>query len=235
LTYKLFWTALDWIFPPKCGGCKTPGTRWCQDCQSKTHQILPPVCTICGLKNRFGGIICQHCKDNPPRVTAVRSWAYYTEPVRNAVHQLKYYRNIGLGEIFSKPLTEILDISGWVIDLITPVPLGAARKMERGYNQASLLAKPVALRLNYPYLPKSIFRTRETKSQVDLTLKQRKLNVAGAFKANQRFVLGKNILVIDDVTTSGSTLDSCADALFQAGAEKVYGLTLARAGNPPAF
>jgi competence protein ComFC len=234
LIYNFFWTALDWLFPPSCGGCKTPGTRWCHDCQSITNQILPPICTICGLNHLYGGI-CNQCKNIPPKVTALRSWAFFNEPIRNAVHQLKYYQNIGLGNEFSKPLADVLAASGWEIDLITPVPLGPARKKERGYNQASLLAKPVALRLNYPFLPHSLFRTRETESQVDLTLKQRKLNIAGAFQANERLVSGNNILVVDDVTTSGSTLDSCADALFQAGAEKVYGLTLARAGNSPAL
>ena len=229
LTYKWIWTALDWLFPPKCGGCNLTGTRWCPLCQAKVNQIAPPYCDKCG-KNLPQVGLCNHCKENPPRITAARSWAVFGGPIREAIHQLKYYRNIALGDAFSLQLTNILLTSDWEIDIITPVPLGVARLKERGYNQASLLARPIALRLNLPYLPKVIIRTRETQSQVELTLKQRKMNVAGAFKANQEDVAGNNILLVDDVTTSGSTLDSCADALFRAGANKVYGLTLARAG-----
>jgi ComF family protein len=133
-----------------------------------------------------------------------------------------------LGVVFTQSLVKVFKNTGWEVDIITPVPLGVARQRERGYNQASLIARPIALKLKIPFLPKVLERTRETNSQVDLTLEQRQENVAGAFKARSPDVLGRKILVVDDITTSGSTLNSCADALFEAGAEKVFGLTLAR-------
>ncbi len=113
--------------------------------------------------------------------------------------------------------------------MVVPVPLGVARKKERGYNQASLLAYPLALRFNLAYRPKALWRVRETKSQVSLNRQERQKNVSEAFKAGAKLVNEKTILVIDDVTTSGATLDACAVALLKAGAKKVYGLTLARA------
>jgi competence protein ComFC len=136
-----------------------------------------------------------------------------------------------MGEALSKPLINLACQLNWDLDMVVPVPLGAARQKERGYNQASLLARPLAMQLNLNYRSKALLRVRETQSQIELNREQRKLNVAGAFRADPKNVAGKNVLVIDDVTTTGSTLDSCADALLYAGAGKVYGLTLARAEN----
>jgi len=226
--YRWFWKGIDLLFPPSCAGCNVPGTRWCQGCHQKISLIEPPYCVICGQNLPAPGI-CSHCKENPPRINGIRSWALFTGPIRNALHRLKYQRDIGLGDVFTKSLIKVLQNSTWQVDLIIPVPLGIAREKERGYNQASLIAKPIALRMKIPYLPKAVVRTKETLSQVELTREQRKENVAGAFQAHPGDVLDKKVLIVDDVATSGSTLDSCADALFRAGAVNVYGLTLARA------
>ena len=228
LSYKWFWIMLDGLFPPRCAGCGTSGVRWCQDCHTKAMRVMPPYCDICGNQQPEQGI-CYRCKANPPNITAVRSWAFFGGPLRKAVHRLKYQRDIGLGEVFAEPLVEVFGSFPWEIELIIPVPLGVARQKERGYNQSSLLARPVAYMMKIPYKPKALQRTRETRSQVDLTREQRKQNVAGAFQARREHVFGRNILVVDDVTTSGATLDSCAEALLRAGARIVYGLTLARA------
>jgi ComF family protein len=191
-------------------------------------RITPPYCNICG-QNTAKNDLCIRCAENPPRINAIRSWGLFDDPLRKAIHSLKYQRDIALGDVFTNPLIHVLDTTNWQIDLITPVPLGIARQRERGYNQSSLLARPIALKMGIQCKPKAISRIRETISQIDLTREQRRENVAGAFQAGTTDVYGKNILLVDDVATSGSTLDSCADALFQAGALKVYGLTLARA------
>jgi ComF family protein len=117
----------------------------------------------------------------------------------------------------------------WQVDTVIPVPLGIARFAERGYNQASLLARPLAWGLGLDFLPGVLSRVRETRSQVDLTGAERKLNVKGAFQANRDLIAGRKILIIDDVATSGATIDACATALLEGGACQVYGLTLARA------
>ena len=115
------------------------------------------------------------------------------------------------------------------MNLVIPVPIGAARKKERGYNQAALLAWPLAVGSAIPYCSQGLIKTRDTPSQVGLDSQQRRANVAGAFQARPRMVTGKCVLVVDDVTTSGATLEVCSSALLQAGASSVYALTLARA------
>lgn len=189
---------------------------------------MPPICEKCGVR-LTGGRECTRCRQNPPRIQAIRSWAVFGGPVRNAIHGLKYQRQVGLGWVLSAGMAEVAEENDWPIDLVTPVPLGVARQKERGYNQASLLALPLAFRRKWQYAPKALIRSRETRSQVDLNREERRLNVKGAFTARGSIVAGKCVLVVDDVTTSGATLDACGEALYQAGAKAVYGLTLAQA------
>jgi ComF family protein len=149
--------------------------------------------------------------------------------VRSALHQLKYRRDIALGERLAEPLSALYQAQGWSIDLVTPVPLGIARLKERGYNQAALIARPFSLANDLRYDPHALKRTRETRSQVGLSVAERKINVKDAFMARSEVVAGKNVLLIDDVATSSATLDACSAALCMAGAAQVYCLTLARA------
>jgi ComF family protein len=149
--------------------------------------------------------------------------------LRNAIHRLKYYRDIALGEILARPMIVCLSLIAWNVDLVIPVPISLSRRSERGYNQAALLARPIALYFGMNYQPQALKKSRETRSQVGLSVKERQANVHGAFFAEQRIVEGKNILVVDDVTTSGATLNACGQALRNAGAKQVYCLTLARA------
>lgn len=226
--YQFIWSTLDWVFPPKCGGCGKTGARWCPNCQANVHAIIDPLCPLCGQKIDHQGL-CFRCQKTPPRYTALRSWAFFEGNIRTAIHQLKYNRNVGLGEVLARSMVGLFRRLEWEADLVSPVPLGLARLAERGYNQSSLLARPLSLALNLPYRPEVIRRSRETRSQVGLTAAERRLNVAGAFVAQPKLAAGRRILVVDDVTTSGSTLEACADALMIAGARKIYCLTLARA------
>lgn len=151
--------------------------------------------------------------------------------MHQAIHRMKYQHDVGLGEVLARPLTALLRKLDWEFDVVLPVPLGVARLRERGYNQAALLARPIALELGVRYLPRALDRVKETRSQVGLNYSQRRKNVQDAFRAQSGKVTGKGVLVIDDVTTSGSTLEACAAALRSAGAGRVYGLTLARADH----
>jgi len=233
LEYRLYqWsrTALDWVFPPSCAGCGTVGLRWCSTCHEEIQCLYPPYCQRCGQKYEIGkNSVCNRCQADPPKMTAIRSWALFGGPLRQALHRIKYQRDIALAEVFSRYMIECLELQGWNIDIVAPVPIGRKRKKQRGYNQAGLLAKPLALGLGLSYKPKALVRERETISQVGLTLKQRRQNVGGAFSSSSALVKDQNILVVDDVVTSGSTLDACAQVLWHAGAKNVYGLTLARA------
>ncbi|MGB8213834.1 MAG: phosphoribosyltransferase family protein [Anaerolineales bacterium] len=115
------------------------------------------------------------------------------------------------------------------MNLVVPVPLGRQRMKERGYNQVALLAMPLAAIQGWRYSPRVLTRVRETRSQVGLSVAERKENISGAFQANPALVSGKTILLMDDVATTGATLSACSDALVKAGAKIVYALTLARA------
>lgn len=225
--YHIFWEALDWIYPPSCGGCGSMGVRWCTNCESSLVQIREDVCSICGYPygNRN---ICEKCFRSKPSYTQLRSIYRYQTSIRRSLHQLKYKNDLGFGEILGQKCAEFLKSLEWSIDIITPVPLGKRRRKERGYNQAALIAYPIALLLKTPYKSKLLERVKETHSQIDFSAEQRKENMQNAFIAISTGLRGKNILIVDDVITTGSTMDSCAKALKKAGAKNVYGLSVAR-------
>jgi competence protein ComFC len=225
--YRSIWLGLDLIFPPICGGCKKPGSRWCSDCQQKVLLINSPVCEICGVPENVSRI-CTVCQKEKPRYSMLRSWAVFVSPVQDALHRLKYRRDIGLGDALAAQMVEFVHRLDWPIDMIIPIPLGRKRLNERGYNQVGLVARPLAMALGLEYASRELRRRRETRSQVGLSKTARLENVRDAFVAGQQ-VRGKTVLVVDDVATTGSTLSSAADAFFESGAKDVYGLTVARA------
>jgi len=226
--YHMLWRALVWIFPPTCGGCEKLGVRWCETCQAAIPVIIEPVCPTCG-DPQISSQICPACQKHPPPYQALRSYSAYSGVIRKAIHRLKYQNDIGLGESLSKHLAELYNLNKWDIELVVPVPLGQKRKRDRGYNQAAVLARSLAYAIHTPYHPEALSRTRETRTQVGLTAVERRKNVEGAFSAAAEKVNGKAVLVIDDVTTTGSTISACAQALIDAGASAVFGMTLARA------
>lgn len=226
--YQKMWGFVDCLYPPHCGGCEKPGSRWCAECQSQVTLIGDYCCPICGQAQTHPGV-CTQCRTQPHSVKAIRSWAIFEGPLRNALHRLKYARDIGLGEVLSRHLVDLLFDLGWDIDCIIPVPLGAVRQSQRGYNQTALLAYPLALATGIAYKSKGLKKIKETRTQVGLTIEQRHENVAGAFLADPKIVKNRKVLLIDDVTTSGATIESCASAIMIADADQVFGMTLARA------
>jgi ComF family protein len=159
----------------------------------------------------------------------MRSWAVFDSPVQNGLHTLKYGHNIGLGEALAYQMVEFVVSLGWNIDALIPVPLGKKRLRERGYNQVALVAQPLAYRSGLVYMPDALWKARETRSQVGLDVKQRRENVRNVYQADARRVKGKSILLMDDVSTTGSTVSSCTEALLAAGARDVFVITIARA------
>lgn len=225
--YKGLWFGLDLLFPPVCGGCSKTGTRWCADCRSNIPNVMAPLCKICGLPQTREGV-CPTCKNSPPRYKILRSWAVFDSPVRDALLRLKYRRDMALGEALSTQIAEFLSGLGWPVNVVIPIPLGKRRIKERGYNQVEMISMPLAEKLGIPYTSKALVRARETRSQVGLSAEERLQNVNGAFEARTK-ALGKTILLVDDVATTGATLSSGAEALYSAGAEEVFAFTVARA------
>jgi ComF family protein len=226
--YRFVWRRLDLIFPPICGGCGQPGQRWCRDCQSKAQHLVEPVCDVCGISVNEAGL-CADCQRVRPRYRILRSWSAFDDPVRSALHKLKYRRDMALGDALAAQLLDFFISLKWPIEMIVPVPLGKKRSRERGYNQVSLIARALALAAGKAFAPDGLTRVREIRSQVGLTKKERRANVDGAFQAQGTRVNGRIVLLMDDVATTGSTLSSCAEALYAAGARDVFASTVSRA------
>lgn len=216
------------LFPPACGGCGKAGYRWCPDCQERIPRIAEPFCEKCGIPVRKIGL-CEKCQSNPPVYRLMRSWAVFDSPVQNALHTIKYRRNIGLADSLAFQMVEFVNSLQWKLNMIIPVPLGQKRLKERGYNQVALVARPLAYELGLEYAPRALQKTRETRSQVGLNLSQRRENVSQAYQADPAAVKRKSILLMDDVATTGSTISACTEALLSAGTQTVYALTIARA------
>ncbi|MBI5565636.1 MAG: ComF family protein [Chloroflexi bacterium] len=217
---------IDALFPPRCGGCQAEGALWCETCQASLEYVCPPTCDRCGEPHTTG--LCTKCRAQPLQIESIHSVVIFQGKVREAIHRFKYERLSGLAD----PLGDLL-ADGWraqhlTADWLVPVPLHAARQRERGYNQAELLARRLSQRVNVPCAAAAINRTRLTAVQMTLDAAQRKANVAGAFASADARLQGARVVVIDDVCTTGATLDACAAALLALGAASVVGLTVAR-------
>lgn len=173
--------------------------------------------------------ICTTCRRHPPHFQFLRSATVFSGPIRQVLHKLKYRRDMSLGVVLAGILVPYLASLNWQLDWVVPVPLGIARLKERGYNQVDLIARPLAMGAGIPYRSHGLIRVRETRSQVDLSIDERRENVHGAFEASSGWASEQRVLIVDDVATSSATMDACASAILQAGAETVFGLTLARA------
>jgi ComF family protein len=225
--YQWLFVFQDLFLPPCCAGCGKLGTHWCETCQSSLSPLDGPTCEICG-RPQAHTTVCSDCQKNPPAFDHVRSYARYENPFRKGIIRLKYHGNAALGEVFSLYLIERLLSLQWKFDMVLPVPLSAARRKKRGYNQTAFLAYPLSQYFRLPYHPYALQRTRNTRSQVGLTGEERRTNLKEAFVAHPSLVQQKTILLIDDVFTTGSTLTACAQALKVAKVQKVYGMTLGR-------
>jgi ComF family protein len=195
--------------------------------------IRPPVCSHCGwpLSPSGQATLCALCQNSPFQLDGLRAYAFHSGPLRKAIHQLKYegLRSLAapLGLLMSQAWPDLAP--NWAGDAIVPVPLHAARQRERGYNQAALLARELGRGLRCPVVEDVLVRVKATPPQVGLTAEQRRANVSDAFKCAMGSLAGKRVLLVDDVCTTGATLEAAAAALYQAGTSSVWSYTLARA------
>jgi ComF family protein len=226
--YRFFWSSVDWLFPPECIGCGREGVLICPDCVHSMMRADLSSCIYCGAQLPKRGV-CARCEHLPHAINELRYGAAYQGVMRTAIHRLKYERDLGIALALAGMLTQIVQATNWQIDMIMPVPLSERRKAHRGYNQAALLTYPLSLQLRLPENTKGLVRVHETRSQVNLNFQERQENVQGAFSADPAIVKEKTIILVDDVFTTGATLNAAATALKEAGCSGVYALTAAKA------
>lgn len=225
--YRWFWQAVDFVYPPECAGCNKPGEIWCNDCQESVRAITGPICPICGYPLTRNEV-CPDCQETPPPYTALRSWAEYEGPLREALHNLKYKNDLELANVFSSALVNIIQTAHWNFDFIIPMPISPNHYKSRGYNQSVVIARPIALTLGIPIVSNVVKRIKETRSQVNLNREERFKNLQSAFSANSAKLLNKKVLLVDDICTTGATISSCSKTLKGAGCSEIYCLTIAR-------
>lgn len=224
---KLGERLLDLIFPRFCVGCRQEGSYLCPTCRRQIIQIKTTTCLKCQRINEKG--ICPKCRKDLP-FNRIIVFGYHRDPIlKEAIHQLKYEGITELSQILAELLiSQLKDISFPLNSLLVPIPLHRARRQNRGYNQSELITKIITDRLKLPLDTKLIKRIKSTQPQINLKHEARLANMAGAFQVNSHLGLSKHtIILFDDVVTTGSTAAECAKTLRQAGAKKIWLITLA--------
>jgi len=230
------------IFPAPCricGAVLATATRIpiCQPCLDSLRPFSGPACQKCGrpfvslYAAEAARPLCQMCRRGVYAFDLARSYGRYENAMVSAITLLKYHAVRPLGGWFAARLTALIarEPKSFVADLVVPVPLHPTRLRERGYNQAELIARPLARELLLPMNSALLVRTKPRPEKLKLTRKERWRTVRGAYVIRPGSQVDKlRVLLVDDVFTTGATLDACARALRQAGASSVIGITVAR-------
>ncbi|HXM55092.1 MAG TPA: ComF family protein [Candidatus Dormibacteraeota bacterium] len=220
-------TWLDWLLPPRCGSCRSLGSWLCDRCRARVRWLREPLCPRCGRELEFAGRDCA-CRRRLRWLARATAAAAYEGPLEQAIHRFKYegWRVLAptLADLVLDRLAGDLPAS----PLVVAVPLHRRRLRTRGYNQSELLAAEVRARLRLPSPPGRLVRLRDTPPQVGSDRLHRLANVAGAFAWRGSSPAGRPFVVVDDVATTGATLEACAAALRAAGSGPVVGVTIAR-------
>jgi ComF family protein len=239
-----FSNLLNFLYPPRCVACGAQfgpdeTRRICAGCASRVEQMPEPRCEICGgpLESEVSGAArCARCLANPPRYRKATTIARYRTTAEDEpgslpalIRRHKYGLDQSVGRALAEYLGDDFALAGADYDVVIPVPLHWRRLWWRGFNQAALLAAEVAERLALPLDATSFVRIRFTNPQTARHHDDRVRNVRRAFSvARPKSIAGKRVLLVDDVMTTGATVDECARVLLRAGAASVDVFTLAR-------
>ncbi len=225
---RLSQAVLNLLFPPRCLGCRRPGLLLCRGCVAAFPLLDGALCVVCSTPLLQPGT-CARCASQRPAFQKVTSAFRYTGLVRRAILALKYSNRPGLASPLAVALAGMVERPGEGAALCA-VPMHAEREAARGYNHAALLAAELARCWGLPLMPgEALTRLIATPSQVQLDYEGRLANVQGAFSAQASTVRGQTIVLIDDICTTGATLNACAEELLAAGTLAVSAITLARA------
>ncbi len=234
---RLFQGFIDFFFPPLCAAC---GERLredeevvCDTCRQSFTQVPKPWCLRCGAGEvKAKQKHCKVCPEKPVFFDLARAVVLFRGAAREAIHTLKYKTRPEVGPVLGRLMFLYLkrELGDETFDAIIPVPLHPARERERGFNQAELIAEEMTRLAHIPLIPEVLIRIKSTKQQTQLPVEMRRQNVAGAFALRiAEPILGKTILLIDDVYTTGNTVNEASRVLKDGGASRVCVLTFARA------
>jgi len=228
----------DWFYPRVCPGCgelcDRPGRHLCWSCFARLDLHTQAHCSVCGhpAEGRVAhAFVCGACTAAPPAFDRARSAGRFTGVLREQVHQFKYSNALWLKNDLADLLQGCLGahFAPEAVDVVLPVPLHPARQRERSYNQAGMLARELAQRIDRRFDDRSLVRTRQTETQTHLDAAHRRSNILGAFEVRRpEWVAHRCVLLVDDVMTTGATLAECARVLKKAGARTVWAVTVAR-------
>ena len=230
----------DTIVPPCCLVCRVRiggHHLFCPGCWKDVNFIRPPLCDVLGMPLPFDTgerTVSAAAFAHPPAYDRARAVAHFSGAMRTLVHQLKYADRHDARTLFGRWLAEAGRDLRPGVDIIVPVPLSRLRLLLRHFNQAAVLAAELSRQTGVPMDPMLLKRTRWTRSQVGMTRDQRRRNIAGAFgvpRHRRARLEGRNVLLVDDVVTTGATVDACARTLKRAGAARVDVLALALVTN----
>ena len=237
--------ALDFALPQLCPSCREPlgdGNGLCAQCWSSLSFIEPPYCARLGIPFAYDpgpGLLSMEAIANPPSYARARAAVRYDDISRALVHSLKYSDRLDLSPMMGRWMAragrELLSD----VDALVPVPLHWRRQWARRFNQSAALAGVISGLTGVPVVHGGLKRVRATPQQVGMSKSERAENVQGAFRVateHESDIAGRRLILIDDVLTSGATVDACARALFRAGAGHVDVLVFARvvaAARPP--
>jgi ComF family protein len=231
----------DFVVPAVCLGCQCPlGSHdaLCADCWCQIVFIQAPLCDRLGIPLPFdpgGTVVSAAAAARSPLYDRARAVAVYDGLITRMIHGFKYYDRHDVRHLFGRWMVQAGRDLLADADLIVPVPLNRWRLISRRFNQAAMLAQEVSRLSRVPYDPGILRRTKATPSQVGLTQAERRRNVRAAFTVRQdagRSIEGKRILLIDDVVTTGATVEACARMLRRAGADRIDVLALALVATP---
>jgi len=240
----IFRVAVDVGLPQLCASCREPvgSDGLCPACWSNLSFIAPPYCERLGIPFAYDpgpGVLSMEAITDPPAYRRARAAVRFDDVARALVHALKYGDRLDLAPMMGRWMATAGRSLTAEADAIIPVPLHWRRYWARRFNQSALLAETIAKASQVPLVLGALRRVKATPQQVGLSQSARALNVQGAFRVSpsgKAAVTGRRLILVDDVITTGATIDSCARALLRAGAAEVNVLTFARvvaAARPP--
>ena len=218
---------VDLVLPPRCGGCRRVGAWLCDGCRGRIRRLQEPLCRRCGAEVESARRDCG-CRLRLRSLARLRSAVAYDGPIELAIQRFKYQGWRRLAAPLAVLLVERLMVEGLAASWAVAVPLHPERQWARGFNQSELLAAELRARMSLERPPGRLVRARATPPQVGHDRLWRQNNVRGAFVWQGPDLAGRSILIVDDVATTGATLEACAAALKAAGSGPVVGAAVAR-------